>query len=174
MRPGDGNTGFEPTAWLLIFHISTGKPWLDRLIPGFFKHVSAVGWVSDAQVWIAYDVSWRRTSLKLLPDEEGTRFYALAQRGNGVLKVAVNLELRGSAMFRAGFWCVPAMKHLVGSRSGALRPDRLWRDLVASGAEVFSNDGIAPHANGSNGRGKAGGQGCEARGSGGDAGHAAA
>jgi hypothetical protein len=174
MRPGDGNTGFEPTAWLLIFNVSTGLPWLDGLIPGFFKHVSAVGWVSDAQVWIFYDVSWRRTSLKVLPDKEGSRCYALAQRGNGVLKVAVDVERRGAAMFRAGFWCVPAMKHLIGSRSGALRPDRLWRDLVASGAEVFSNDGIAAGSNGSNRRGKAGGAGCEERGSDSDAGHLAA
>jgi hypothetical protein len=33
----------------------------------------------------------------------------------------------------AGFWCTLAMKHLVGIRTGAWRPDRLWRDSIAAG-----------------------------------------
>jgi hypothetical protein len=34
-----------------------------------------------------------------------------------------------------GFWCTLAMKHLVGISTGALRPDRLWRDCIAAGGK---------------------------------------
>src|SRR5262245_1804838 len=34
---------------------------------------------------------------------------------------------------RAGFWCTLAMQHLVGVRTGAWRPDRLWHDSIAAG-----------------------------------------
>src|ERR1700738_1141353 len=34
-----------------------------------------------------------------------------------------------------GFWCTIAMKHLVGLRSRALRPDRLWHDCIAAGGK---------------------------------------
>jgi hypothetical protein len=39
----------------------------------------------------------------------------------------------------AGFWCTLAMKHLVGIRTGALRPDRLWRDSVAAGGKPYES-----------------------------------
>lgn len=133
------DTAYEPAAWLILFGATTGKPWLDRIIPGRFKHVSAAGWVAGAKTWVFYDAAWRRTSLKLLPDKEGDRYYAVKQRGHGVLKVEADPDVRGRALFRAGFWCVPAVKHLLGSRSGALRPDRLWHDLVAAGAEIISD-----------------------------------
>jgi hypothetical protein len=35
-----------------------------------------------------------------------------------------------------------AMKHLVGIRTGALRPDRLWRDSVAAGGRPYE---ISPY-----------------------------
>lgn len=143
----DMDPGHEPTAWLLLFSTATGKPWLDRLLPGRFKHVSAAGWVSEAKVWIFYDVSWLRTSLKVLDADAGDARFAVRQRGHGVLKVWVEPEIRGAAMMRAGFWCVPAIKHLIGSRSGALRPDRLWRDLVAANAEIISYETASPDGN---------------------------
>src|SRR5262249_17905099 len=37
----------------------------------------------------------------------------------------------------AGFWCTLAMKHLVGIRTGALRPDRLWGDSIAAGGQPY-------------------------------------
>jgi hypothetical protein len=37
----------------------------------------------------------------------------------------------------AGFWCTLAMKHLVGIRAAALRPDRLWRVSLAAGGKSY-------------------------------------
>jgi hypothetical protein len=38
-----------------------------------------------------------------------------------------------------GFWCTIAMKHLVGIRSRALRPDRLWQDCIAAGGKPHAS-----------------------------------
>jgi hypothetical protein len=38
-----------------------------------------------------------------------------------------------------GFWCTIAMKHLVGIRSRALRPDRFWQDCIAAGGRPHAN-----------------------------------
>lgn len=129
---------FEPTSWLVVFHISTRWPWLDRLIPGRFKHVSALCWVASADSWLIYDVSARRTSVKIAKGSAGTEVAARIMADNGVLRVQVE---RSPQRFvcRVGFWCVPAIRHLLGCRSGALLPARLWRDLVAEGAEVVSD-----------------------------------
>lgn len=138
------DTDFEPTAWLLVFHISTGKRWLDRLIPGRFKHVSAIGYVPASRVWLLVDVALDRLAPKAVRDD-GTLPVVVARTmaGNGVLRVRVDRRARLLGG-RLGFWCVPAMKHLVGARSGALRPDRLWRDLVAQGAEIVADVGQEP------------------------------
>jgi len=37
---------------------------------------------------------------------------------------------------RLGFWCVPAMAHLVGCRTQALRPDGLYRAMLRQGGAV--------------------------------------
>src|SRR5262245_10056993 len=44
---------------------------------------------------------------------------------------------------QAGFWCTLAMKHLVGIRAGALRPDQLWRDSIAAGGTPYTSDGAS-------------------------------
>jgi hypothetical protein len=38
-------------------------------------------------------------------------------------------------VFRPALNCVTTVAHLVGSRSGALLPDTLWRDLLREGAQ---------------------------------------
>jgi hypothetical protein len=40
-----------------------------------------------------------------------------------------------------GFWCTIAMKHLIGIRSRAFRPDRLWRDCIAVGGKPHGSLG---------------------------------
>lgn len=127
---------YEPSAWLLIFHRECRTPWVNRLVPGRFKHVSAVGWCALADCWVIYDPTLQRTQILVLPDKLGPLAYARMAVGNSVLQMPV-LEQRASG--RLGFWCVPAIKHLVGLRSGALRPVTLWRDCLANGAKVISD-----------------------------------
>ena len=127
---------FEPTSWLVIFHRRCGTEWVNRL-PGRFKHVSAIGWVNGANCWVYYDPTIHRTQVMVLPDEIGIATYARIAAPNAVLKVPVRERIGAG---RVGFWCVPAIKHLLGLRSGALLPDRLWKDCLANGGEIVSDD----------------------------------
>lgn len=128
---------YEPLSWLLVFTTTTSMKWVERLVPGKFKHVMAAGWVEASKVWIFYDVQFRRTSVLTMPEKEGLDYFGrivARDPDHGILRVFAG---NGTpAMARLGFWCVPAIKHLVGARSGALRPDRLWHDCLASGAET--------------------------------------
>lgn len=123
----------EPVHWLLVFHVKTSQPALDRLIPGRFKHVSAIGFVDG--VWIFYDVGIGGRPLQIVRGARGEAMADAWIAGNSVLRMR-SPEVR-PALPRLGLWCVPAIKHLVGSRSGALLCSTLWRDLIASGAEVI-------------------------------------
>ncbi len=138
-------TRYEPLSWLLVFVSATTMPWLDRLIIGRFKHVMAFGWVEETQTWLCYDIQIGRTRILSLPDEVGSDLIAVklgGDAGSGALRVAAR-EVPPSVL-RIGFWCVPAMKRLVGLKSGALRPDALWRDCIASGAEVIHDAKRSP------------------------------
>ena len=123
----------SPIRWQVCFVRRAEMWWVDRFVPGRFKHVSVAGWISDTQTWVFFDINLWRTSVKVLPLEAGDVRYALAQRHAKVLKVKARRD--GRMLLRFGFWCVPGVKHLLGVRSGALLPAGLWRDLVRSGAE---------------------------------------
>lgn len=137
MNGGETHSRYEPLSWLVLFQTRTGYRWLDRLVLGRFKHVMAMGWVEATRTWLFYEVSFARTRVMVLPEDVGTELVAqkiVADPGAVVLRVPVNLD--GCGIGRMGFWCVPAVKHLLGMRSGALRPDRLWRDCIASAGEI--------------------------------------
>lgn len=134
----DAPSKFEPLSWLLLFSTRTRMPWLDRLVFGRFKHVTAMGWVEAAGSWVIYDVQLCRTRITVMPEEEGTAWVGrciAADPDAVVLRVPVHE--RGPRWFRFGSWCVPAVKHLIGLGSGALRPSRLFRDCLAAGAEII-------------------------------------
>jgi len=151
---------YEPLGWMLVFVSATTIPWLDRLIIGRFKHVIAFGWVDETQTWICYDIQIGRTRILSLPDEIGSELIAAKLAGDpGAAALRIEASDLPPSVVRLGFWCVPAMKRLVGLRSGALRPDRLWRDCIASGAEVI-HDARSRPISGSN-RSDARGEGCE-------------
>lgn len=129
---------FEPLTWLVLFQSSTSRRWIDRLVPGRFKHVMAFGWVEKAKAWVSYDVQLGRTHILLMAEADGEKKIGEAfgrDADAALLRCAVRLSPRPRLM-PSGFWCVPAIKHLLGLRSGALRPDALWRDCLAQGAEI--------------------------------------
>ncbi|WP_165923541.1 hypothetical protein [Bosea sp. BK604] len=45
-----------------------------------------------------------------------------------------------SPWFRLGFWCVPAMSHLVGLTSTVLRPDALYAACMKAGGSICEWD----------------------------------
>lgn len=126
-----------PDFWLVMFMDRTSTAWLDRLIPGRWKHVSAVGYFPDARCWVRVDPTLRGIWVDVRRSEEAGNWLDQVAAGGGVLKVQAR---RSDAKVFRQFWCVPAVAAMVGSRSGALLPDRFWRDLISEGAEIVADE----------------------------------
>lgn len=136
---------WAPQRWLLIFE--TKCDWrFARLIPGRFKHVFTVGYCADIDTWMVYSVERDGTKIGAWrPGDDFERWLSGVVPHAGVLRV----EAAGTAtrMPWFTFWCVPAVKHLLGLRSGALWPDQLWRYCLANGAEIVVDaDAAAQHS----------------------------
>jgi hypothetical protein len=142
-----------PDFWLVMFRRETSSSWLDRAVPGHWKHVSAVGYFPDARCWVAVDPTLRGIWVDVRRGEESGNWLDVVAAGGGVLKVGPR---RSEARVFRQFWCVPAVAAMVGSRSGALLPDRFWRDLIAEGAEIVADEDGCAEATGRPGSGTPG------------------
>jgi hypothetical protein len=98
-----------------------------------YKHVAAYAYLPGFKAWLIYDVNMVRTSIVVVPDGDEALGYLYEltrdadlmafKRGDGVHRFG-----------RPGFSACGACrhcKHLIGLRSGALRPDALFRDCLA-------------------------------------------
>ena len=131
----------EVRDWFVAFH-SWAPTWWVRLIPGRFKHVCVFGYSGAARTWIFLDTSLAAMRVILLPDGKVAQdMLAHWSADASVLKIRSRDGL--PSRLRIGLWCVPAVKLLLGLRSGALRPDGLWRDCLKAGATVVFADGIS-------------------------------
>jgi len=129
----------EPN-WILLFSNKRGRWWVRLLAWGRYHHVKAIAYLPTMRAWLFYDVKFNGTRLMLArEDNPGTRAF-LHDYLDGCDPVAMpRLPVPKRVAPHAGFWCTLAMKHLVGIRTGALRPDRLWRDSVAAGGKPYEN-----------------------------------
>lgn len=135
----------EPIRWTLCFD-EVPRHWLGRLVPGRFKHVRAFGFVPVQDIWIFYDVTLKGTVLRAARDHSATADRLLSAWAANSAMVSIK-PLAQRERFPGGFWCVTAIKHLIGLRSGALRPDVLFRDCQAHGAEILDGHENSPCAN---------------------------
>lgn len=127
--------GVEAIRWTVVFHRKAENRFFSAIAMGHFKHVSAFAWLPECGHWLIYDVGFRRTRLKMLPDTEAAKsILAAIVTGNA----AITIDVRDTELpwMRLGMFCTSAVAHLVGIRSGALRPDTLFRHLRAKGGEV--------------------------------------
>lgn len=135
-------SAIEPRFWILAFGRDAAEWWIDWLVPGRFKHVKAAAPLPGLDAWIFYDVHLGGTSIVVVPSgPEAQIMWANFRAGSELVRFHVK---RGSktnpwfsilSRFGFGFFCAPAIKHLIGLRSGALRPSALYRDCLAAGAE---------------------------------------
>lgn len=135
MAEGAGTIGIEPERWFLLFETRAPARWLHWLAMGRFKHVSALGWIPEQRLWVHYDVRLGRTRVAVMPDCQGANELISRLREHAETVVFTPVDERRRWM-RLGFWCVPAMAHLVGVRGTPLRPDALYRLCLAQGGAV--------------------------------------
>lgn len=127
---------YTPKNWLVVFYPESIYRWVNWLVPGRFKHVSLVTFVAPANAWLFYSVEPSRVPVELWPgDDAGLLRFAEITAGATVVKFPAIIER--SSWLRAGWWCVPAVKHALGVRGGALSPDQLYRYLLANGGVIL-------------------------------------
>jgi hypothetical protein len=127
----------EPN-WILLFSKKRGRWWVRLLACGRYHHVKAIAYLSTMRAWLFYDVKFNGTRLMLArEDDPGTRAFLHDYLDSCDLVAMPRLPIPKRVVPHAGFWCTLAMKHLVGIRTAALRPDRLWRDSVAAGGKPY-------------------------------------
>ncbi|MDO8596409.1 MAG: hypothetical protein Q7R45_07280 [Sulfuricaulis sp.] len=122
--------------WLIFFRESEYPAWWVWMLlkPGF-RHVMAACWYDDAQRWVLFNPTRHGTTIELFESEEfGGRFGYLLKTSSVVLRMRSRLTDRQTTS--AWFFCVGAVKALLGIRSRALSPRALMMDLVARGAEI--------------------------------------
>jgi hypothetical protein len=131
--------GLEPTRWTVVFHRKAENRFFSAIAMGRFKHVSALAWVPEVAQWWVYDVGFRRTRLRVLEDGVMAQA-AIAAIIKGNATVTVDVRDDHLPWMRLGMFCTTAVAHLVGVRCAALRPDALYRKLIASGG-ILRDDG---------------------------------
>lgn len=134
---GKGWEGLTPQRWMLLFHRRAKTEWINRWLPGRWKHVSALGYFAETQCWVWYTFNLRQTWIVAWPSTRDDLLVRVLGQAD-VLSIAPNRDAARPVL--AAWTCVGAMKHLIGLRCGALRPDTLWRDCLAAGAKVVNDD----------------------------------
>lgn len=125
----------EPN-WILVFSKKRGRWWVRLLACGRYHHVKAIAYLPAMRAWLFYDVKFNGTRLMLSrEDDPGSRAFLHDYLESCDLVAMPRLPIPKRFAPQTGFWCTIAMKHLVGIRAVALRPDRLWRDSVAAGGK---------------------------------------
>jgi hypothetical protein len=129
----------EPN-WILLFSKKRGRWWVRLLAWGRYHHVKAIAYLPAMRAWLFYDVKFNGTRLMLArEDDPGTGAFLHDYLDSCDPVAMPRLPIPKRVAPHAGFWCTLAMKHLVGIRTAALRPDRLWRDSVAAGGKPYEN-----------------------------------
>lgn len=128
---------FEPSRWNLVFHMKTKLWWLQWL--GRFKHVSAFAYIPRVKLWVIYDVQITGTRLMFFPHDEWIG--GVVQdwtRNSEILVIDRRVDGKNKIATRFFFFCGPAIKHLIGLRGRALRPDAIYREVVKAGGMAIA------------------------------------
>lgn len=120
--------------WLIFFLEPDGPAWWARVLRPGFRHLCAVSRYDSADRWLYFHPARTGTSIQIFTDEQiKVVITDLLARSSVVLRVASRQERRNAP---AMVFCVAEIKALLGIRSRALTPYRLYRDLIARGAEI--------------------------------------
>lgn len=130
--------GPAPTWYVLFVGEEKRSHWVDWVSPRAFQHVCTFCFDARAARWIVYDVNRGGTAVNALAPDEFDAWIWYMRKRKGARVLEVNRRPARRLPVQIGMWCVVAVRYAIGSRSLALRPVGLWRDLLAEGAqEVF-------------------------------------
>lgn len=130
----------RPTEWFVVFHRKSGRKWVKWLSRGRYEHVSAFAQVKKAGVWLFFEVMAGRTEILAVPDDQADALLGFYSERGLIVRMMAPIPADNRLKLKPGFWCVPAVAHLLGLRTCALRPDRLLRDCLANGGTIVVSD----------------------------------
>lgn len=126
-------------SWMIIFHRRSAR-WVEMVLPGRFKHVSAAGFIPQTQAWIILSWELGRLRVGMMPDAEFDAFLSgWCLEGDGLLRMKAPDFDQGPVRPRFVGTCTGMISHILGLKRGALRPDRLWHVLLENGAEIYQD-----------------------------------
>lgn len=128
----------SPPIWYVVFGQDANPHWIDRFLRPGFKHVFAFGYLPGHKIWIIYDVKLSATILGVIEKEDAARLIGWIVTSGRALEWKPRAT-QNTVRWRAGFWCVPAIKHLLGLRCVALTPWQLYRWMLKNGAKEVWN-----------------------------------
>jgi hypothetical protein len=131
-RPLDTDVTGAPTRWLVAFDRVAASWWSSLIACGHYKHVRAVGYVYDLDAYVFYDVQLAGTRIQLARGAGATALMLEWAENADVLAIEP-VSNRGRYLRLRPLLCTTAIAHLIGL-PGALRPDALYRQLLANGA----------------------------------------
>jgi len=130
----------EPQEWFVVFHRKSTRRWVKWLTWGGYEHVSAFAQVKPAAVWLFFDVMVGRIRLLTVNDSQADAMIGHYSRQGLIVRMMAPIPADDGFKPRPGFWCVPAIAHLLGLRTCALRPNALLRQCLANGGTIVVED----------------------------------
>lgn len=119
-------------AWNVVFMSRSERSWHDLICHPDYRHVCAFGY-SDDDKWVLVNPTYDHTIVAVLDDREIGQW--LAEHDHVITDIlTIDTEQARGWRTRLGYWCTTSVKRLLGSNSGALRPQALRRDLLRKGA----------------------------------------
>lgn len=143
IRVIDSESVFAPENWLVCFDRKAANWFWSAIACGRYKHVRAFAFVPEMRVWVFYDVQAVTAEIFVAHDGPGAE-RLIGQWVENAEVVHVKRRARSRRWFRVGFWCVPAIKHLLGLRCVALRPDALYRHCLKIGDKFADGETLKP------------------------------
>lgn len=135
MQPAQPRLG-EPAVWYLFFATRSATWFANWFALGRHKHVCALGFVAEVEVWVLYDVQMGRTQIAHANKDGFAELCALAETGEPDV-IAIK-PLGHRRFFPPAFFCTTAIKHLIGLNSSALRPTAVFRECLRNGGRLIN------------------------------------
>lgn len=129
-------TGVEPVRrlWLICFCEGNGRQWWKPFLKPGYRHVSAASYYADVERWVYLDPTHRGLEIEIWkPDEFGARLGQLARDSTLILRMPSATE---RTMPPLSWWCVGAVKAVLGLHASAVTPYGLATFLMSRGAEI--------------------------------------
>jgi hypothetical protein len=130
----------EPDYWNVVFHPSRTR--LERILLGRFRHVSAFTYVPGFKAWLIFDVQWGGVRLALFSHQAALEHF-LELVGDCTIVKFYRQHRDRLITARLGFYCVPAVKCLLGLSCVAVTPGALYRHLMNNGG-VLLGESVQP------------------------------